>query len=80
MGEYFNWVNVDKKEYLCPSDFDLGSKQLESVYRGNPLLAALHTLLADEWNGNHILFLGDECPVPDHPELRHRKTPHRTLL
>lgn len=68
MGEYFNWVNVDKKEYLRPADFDLGNKQLESVFRGNSLLAALHTLLADEWNGDHILFLGDECPVPDHPD------------
>lgn len=62
MGEYFNWVNVDKKEYLCPSDFGLGSKRLESVSRGNPLLAALHTLLADEWRGDHILLLGDESP------------------
>ena len=21
MGEYFNWVNVDKKEYLCPNEY-----------------------------------------------------------
>lgn len=68
MGEYFNWVNVDKKEYLCPADFGLGLKQHESIARDNVLLAALHTLLADEWNGDHILFLGDECPVSDHPD------------
>lgn len=68
MGEYFNWVNVDKKEYLCPADFGLGLKQHESIARNNVLLAALHTLLADEWNGDHILFLGDECPVSDHPD------------
>lgn len=68
MGEHFNWVNVDKKEYLCPSDFGLRNKQLESVFCGNRLIAALYTLLADEWNGDHILFLGDECPVPDHPD------------
>lgn len=67
MSEYFYWVNVDKKEYLCPADFDLGLKQHESVARDNDLLAALHTLLANEWNGDRILFLGDECPVPEHP-------------
>lgn len=68
MSEYFYWVNVDKKEYLCPTDFDLGLKQHESVARDNDLLAALHTLLANEWNGDRILFLGDECPVPVHPD------------
>lgn len=26
MGEYYNWVNVDKKEYICPADFDYGNK------------------------------------------------------
>ncbi len=26
MGEYFSWVNVDKKEYIQPGDFDLGQK------------------------------------------------------
>ena len=25
MGEYYQWVNVDKKEYICPEDFDYGS-------------------------------------------------------
>ena len=30
MGEYYNWVNVDRKEYICPADFDLGNKLLES--------------------------------------------------
>lgn len=68
MSEYFNWVNIDKKEYLCPADFDLGPKQHESVTRDNDLLAALHTLLANEWNGDRILFLGNECPVPEHPD------------
>lgn len=67
MSEYFYWVNVDKKEYLCPADFDLGLKQHKSVARDNDLLGALHTLLAKEWNGDRILFLGDECPVPEHP-------------
>lgn len=24
MGEYYNWVNVDKKEYICPADLITG--------------------------------------------------------
>lgn len=86
MGEYFNWVNVDKKEYLCPADFDLGNKLHESMYRGNAILSALHSLLSSEWRGDRILFLGDECKMPIDPkyevlqildnETRQRKTGH----
>lgn len=64
MGEYYNWVNVDKKEYICPDDFDYGNKRWETLYRGNSFLRALRTLLSSEWKGDHILFLGDEVSVP----------------
>lgn len=73
MGEYFNWVNADRKEYLCPYDFDLGSKRSESMYRGNELLKALQDLLNKEWKGNRILFLGDEKNISketDNPTLK----------
>lgn len=33
MGEYYNWVNVDKKEYISPSDFGYGSKFHESLHK-----------------------------------------------
>ncbi len=33
MGEYYNWVNVDKKEYICPADFDYGNKFHESMHK-----------------------------------------------
>lgn len=65
MGEYFNWVNVDRREYICPSDFDYGSKYHESMYIGNTFLKALRTLLSAEWKGCHILFLGDEGETPE---------------
>lgn len=65
MGEYFDWVNVDKKEYLCPADFDLGNKRTESCRRGASLLNALYELLSSDWKGNHILFLGDEAHIPE---------------
>ncbi|MBR2716906.1 MAG: hypothetical protein IKD79_04130, partial [Oscillospiraceae bacterium] len=64
-------VNVDRKEYLCPEDFDLGSRSGQSMQKDNGLLCALRELLAEEWNGSRILFLGDEYPDPEGiaPEL-----------
>lgn len=38
MGEYYNWVNVDKKEYISPCDFGFGNKRTESLVRGNVFL------------------------------------------
>lgn len=38
MGEYYDWVNVDRKEYICPSDFGMGNKLLESSNRHNSLV------------------------------------------
>ena len=65
MGEYYNWVNVDKREYICPADFDYGNKSHESIHKNSTPLLALHTLLSDEWKGNRVLWLGDECSVSD---------------
>ena len=28
-------------------------------------LHALHSLLINEWKGDHVLWFGDECPVPE---------------
>lgn len=73
MGEYFNWVNADRQEYLSPYDFDLGRKRSESMSRGNELLKALQDLLNKEWKGNHIPFLGDEKNISketDNPTLK----------
>ena len=61
MGQYFCWVNVDKKEYLCPDDFDLGNKLHESMGADNALLRALWELLSADWKGCRLVFLGDEC-------------------
>ena len=67
MGEYFDWVNVDKREFISPSDFDYGNKFHETVHKNSVPLLVLHSLLAERWAGDHILFLGDECNVPDEP-------------
>ena len=65
MGQYYCWVNVDKKEYLCPDDFDLGNKLHESMSADNDLLCALWELLSAEWKGDRLVFLGDECNALD---------------
>ena len=64
MGEYFNWVNVDKREYLCPGDFDLGNKLYESAGANNALLQALCALLTDDWRGDRLIWLGDYAEIP----------------
>lgn len=64
MGEYYDWINIDKKEYLCPTYFDQGSKSRESVDRDGNILCALRALLADEWKNCRIAWIGDECLIP----------------
>lgn len=65
MGEYYSWVNPDRKEYITPSDFDYGNKRGESMHRDSLPLIALHTLLRDEWKNCHIIWLGDEADIPE---------------
>lgn len=61
MGEYFSWINLDRKEYISPSDFEIGNKRYESVSINNALLCALRELMGNEWKGSKIIFIGDEC-------------------
>lgn len=35
MGQYYNAINVDTKEGLCPHDYSNGAKLMESSYIGN---------------------------------------------
>lgn len=65
MGEYYNWVNVDRKEYICPADFDYGNKRHESCHRESEVLRALRELLSNEWKGCRVLWMGDESPLPE---------------
>ena len=68
MGEYYDWVNVDKKEYICPMDFGFGNKRNESLVRGNAFLCALRELLSKDWSGDHIFWMGDEKDVSEDAE------------
>lgn len=38
MGEYYDWVNVDRKEYICPNDFDCGNRNEINEYGVDPLI------------------------------------------
>ncbi|MEZ7742308.1 hypothetical protein O3884_03500 [Gemella sp. 20925_1_85] len=62
MGECYQWVNVDKKEYISPVDFGYGSKRWQTLHAENIFLCALYKLLATDWAGDHIIWLGDELP------------------
>lgn len=68
MGEYYSWVNVDKKQYIQPVDFDQGSKMFESSSVDNPVFGVLSSLLANEWKGDHIIYIGDYATVPEKPD------------
>lgn len=63
MGEYFDCVNDDRKEYISPGDFGLGNKLHESMGRRNAFLCALKGLLSREWAGDHVIFMGEESSV-----------------
>lgn len=67
MSEYFFWANIDKKQFLSPSDFGYGSRLHESMHREHAPMSALYALLSTEWNGDRVLFLGDEGEMPFPP-------------
>lgn len=68
MGEYYNWVNVDKREYICPDNFDCGNKLFESRWPDSDCLRALRQLLSEDWAGDHVLFMGDETPISENTD------------
>ncbi len=59
MGQYFMWLNPIKGEYIEPFDFDQGSKRRESAWVGSAILDSLYTLMANDWKGDPIVWIGD---------------------
>lgn len=73
MGIYYDWVNIDKREFISPNDFDSGNKIYESTGKDDPTLGALYNLLGSDWQGDAVFFLGDETPITaddDNPVLQ----------
>lgn len=64
MAEYFDWVNVNKREYLHPHDFNFGAKFHESQHKENAVLRALYELLSGRWKGDPVVFIGDDAAIP----------------
>lgn len=70
MGEYYDWINPTRKEYLSAVDFDQGNKLGESCSAGNVFLSALYALLDSDWKGDDFIFLGDETEVSPEEDNR----------
>ena len=58
MGQYFQAVNLTKKEYVDPDDYDIGLKLMESVYESKWTDIVL-TLLSGHWHGDDVAYCGD---------------------
>ncbi len=66
MSEYYWWVNVDRREYLWPGDFDSSAKWMGVAQKNSRVTGAMRALLSMEWGNDHIVYLGDETLVsPD---------------
>lgn len=66
MSEFFDWINIERKEFLSPVDFDWGANYHHSLQISNPLLPALYELLATDWKGCRIIHFGEESRIsPD---------------
>ena len=58
-----------KKEYIDPYDFDYGNKFRESMTRQSEVFCALYALLASDWKGCRIGWIGDECLIPENYDM-----------
>ncbi|OUP09804.1 hypothetical protein [Collinsella sp. An2] len=72
MGQYFSWVNFDKNEIIEDWPWANGSKLHESAYLGCEETDAALTMLAGDWAGDFVAFLGDyaEFENETHPKRR----------
>lgn len=70
MGQYHVVVNLSKKEYLYPRQFNDGVKLMEFGASGMGTMFALGWLLGNDWNGDHVTIVGDYGTHEDHnPEF-----------
>lgn len=54
MGQYFEWLNLDKMEMIGNSPWKCGSKLPDNTYVGNEKTDAVLTLLASRWKGDRL--------------------------
>lgn len=65
MGQYYKFVNVDRKEYFSPWDFDSGAKLMEFSYTLCDVTIFFDYLLSERWKENHIVICGDYADHTD---------------
>lgn len=65
MGQYYKFVNMDKKEVLYPDDYECFAKLMEtSFFEGNTretngYMAAFCYLMETRWKGDQVVLIGD---------------------
>ena len=59
VGEYYMWINATKREHLEPGPFGSPYKIMESCSSACAMTDALLTLLATDWAGDLVAFVGD---------------------
>lgn len=63
MGQYYRFINLDKKE-KCDKNI-YGLKLMEHSYLENDYCNDILYLLSDEWKGDRIIHVGDYASVDD---------------
>lgn len=71
MGQYYVIVNIDKKEFLDPSEYGCGAKLTEFSHleretgHATNILEALHTLIKGRWQKDRVYVVGDYADIED---------------
>ena len=69
MGQYFEIINVDKRQVICPHNYDNGLKLMEWAYDKNAVVMAMVNLMADAWKGDRVYVVGDYADNEDENEI-----------
>lgn len=77
MGQYFEWVNFDKGEIIATWPWPNGQKLHECAYVGCEETDAALTMLAGEWAGDFVVFLGDCATFENETYSNHKELQRR---
>ena len=68
MGQYYQIINIDKRERIHPHHLDNGAKLMEWCYVGNEMTNALMNKLRKDWRGDRVYIVGDYADLSDRSE------------
>lgn len=68
MGQYYNFINIDKKE-KCDRSMSF-AKLTEHSYVGNEYCNDILSLLSDKWKGDRVIHVGDYAEGNDRTTTR----------